>query len=100
MWVTRVFANNLYLESAATTGTLGLLAICGTLAASAQLTAAQASLGARRAPRPSLASVGGLVAAIAGPRDGVDYLLAFTAHCLVLATRGGHGRRLARGATP
>jgi hypothetical protein len=97
VWDTRVFANNLYLESAATTGTLGLLAICGTLAASA-LTAAQAVW---RAPgaAPVAASVGGLVAAIAA-HGMVDYLLAFTAHYLVLALVVGMAAALARGATP
>jgi O-antigen ligase len=94
VWDTRVFANNLYLEAAATTGTLGLVAICGTLAASG-LAGARAGWSA-----PAVApSVCGLVAAVAA-HGAVDYLLAFTGHYLLLALVVGMAAALPRGGTP
>jgi len=97
VWDTRVFANNLYLEAAATTGTLGLVAICGTLAASG-LASARA---AWRSPAatPVAAASFGLVAAIAA-HGMVDYLLAFTGHYLLLAVVVGMAAAAGRGATP
>lgn len=97
IWDTRVFANNLYLEAAATTGALGLFAVCGTLAASA-LASARAAWQAPAAA-PVAAGACGLVAAIAA-HGLVDYLLAFTGHYLVLALVVGIAAALSRGATP
>jgi hypothetical protein len=97
VWDTRVFANNLYLEAAATTGALGLFAICGTLAASGLASAGAA--GQAPSAAPIAASTCGLVAAIAAHGQ-VDYLLAFTGHYLVLAIVVGIAAALTRGATP
>jgi hypothetical protein len=82
MWDSRVFANNLYLEAAATTGTLGLLAVAGTLGA-ALAAAARRLASAEGAPDAAVAAavLAGLAAvAVHGT---VDYVLAFTGHYLV-----------------
>jgi hypothetical protein len=95
VWDTRVFANSLYLETAATTGTLGLVAICGTLAFCG-VASARAHW---RAPAGSALAVSafGLVVAVAA-HGVVDYLLAFTGHYLLLAIVVGITAGLARGA--
>jgi O-antigen ligase len=81
-WDARVYANSLYLEAAATSGALGLLAIVGTLAA-----ATRAALGRLQRALPggldaSLAPT--LLALLAGiaVHGALDYLLAFTGHYL------------------
>jgi hypothetical protein len=84
-WDARVFANSLYLEAAATTGILGLLAIVGTLLASARA----ALVRARAAPPGSRDAVLGattlaLVAVIA-VHGVLDYVLAFTGQYLAFA---------------
>jgi O-Antigen ligase len=94
LWDTRVFANNLYLEAAATTGALGLVAICGTLVASG-LASARAFLDVPAAA-PVAAGTLGLLAAIA-VHGAVDYLLAFTGQYLVLAIVVGMAGALSRG---
>lgn len=94
VWDTRVFANNLYLEAAATTGALGLVAICGTLAASG-FASARAFLDVPAAG-PVAAAVFGLVAAIA-LHGLVDYLLATTGQYLTLAIVVGMAAALPRG---
>ncbi len=71
-WDDRVYAASLYLESAATTGTLGLLALGSALAA------AIVSAARRRSAAPL-----GLVVVLA-VHGLVDYVLAFTGHYLVL----------------
>lgn len=97
VWDTRVFANNLYLEAAADTGTLGLLAIGGTLIASGYASARAI----RRAPSqaPVAAAVCALVVAIA-VHGLVDYLLATTAHYLALALAVGMAAALAKAGAP
>jgi hypothetical protein len=83
-WDARVYANATLLEAAATTGTLGALALGGCLLASlaSGLSHARAA-GARDAPgREALASFA-LLAGIAA-HGVVDYVLAFTGHYLVL----------------
>jgi hypothetical protein len=82
MWDSRVFANNLYLEAAATTGTLGLLALVATLATALAASARRlwAAGSAREAAVPAAIFAG--LAAIAA-HGMVDYLLAFTGHYLV-----------------
>jgi hypothetical protein len=92
VWDTRVFANNLYLEAAADTGTLGLLAICGTLITSAYASAQAAWRGP--AGSAVAAATFALVVAIAA-HGLVDYLLATTAHYLVLAIVVGLAAALA-----
>jgi hypothetical protein len=82
LWDSRVFANNLYLEAAATTGSLGLLALLAALGA-ALLASARRLLRAataREAAVPAALFAG--LAAIAA-HGLVDYLLAFTGHYLV-----------------
>jgi O-antigen ligase len=82
LWDSRVFANNLYLEVAATTGSLGLLALAATLGA-ALVASARRVL---RAPSVQAAAVPAAIfaglAAVAA-HGMVDYLLAFTGHYLV-----------------
>lgn len=92
-WDTRVFANNLYLEAAATTGTLGLLALLATLG-TAVLAAGRV---AWRTPRllPVAAAICGLLAAVAA-HGLVDYLLASTGHYLLLAVAVGLAASLPR----
>jgi hypothetical protein len=81
---TLISANNLFLEAAATTGTLGLLALVGTLAA----TARAAGRALRRAATPSADAVWAavLLALVAGVavHGMVDTLLGFTGHYLFL----------------
>ncbi|HEX6739839.1 MAG TPA: O-antigen ligase family protein, partial [Vicinamibacteria bacterium] len=83
LWDSRVFANNLYLEAAATTGTLGLLALLAALG-TALVAAARRILAA--ADLQELAAPAALFAALAAvaAHGMVDYLLAFTGHYLVL----------------
>ena len=82
MWDSRVFANNLYLEAAATTGSLGLLAVLATLGA-ALLASARRLLASRSAQEAAVpAALFAALAAIAA-HGTVDYLLAFTGHYLV-----------------
>jgi hypothetical protein len=92
-WDRRVFANNLYLEAAATTGTLGLLAIVATLG-TALYGAVRA---AWRTPHllPVAAALGGVLAAVAA-HGLVDYLLASTGHYLLLAVAVGLAASLPR----
>jgi O-Antigen ligase len=92
-WDTRVFANNLYLEAAATTGTLGLLAIVATLGTALF---AAARVGWRRpALLPAAAALCGVLAAVAA-HGMVDYLLASTGHYLLLAVAVGLAASLPR----
>lgn len=92
-WDTRVFANNLYLEAAATTGTLGLLALLATLG-TAVFAAGRV---AWRTPRlvPVAAALCGLLSAVAA-HGMVDYLLASTGHYLLLAVAVGLAASLSR----
>jgi hypothetical protein len=78
-WDTRVFANNAYLEVAATTGTVGLVALLGTLVASAR-----AAWRAHPPGEPLAAAVLGLLAALA-VHGLADYVFAFTGHYVVFA---------------
>lgn len=81
---TFILANNLFLEAAATTGTLGLLALVGTLAA----TARAAGRALQRAARGSADAVGAavLLALTVGVavHGTVDTFLGFTGHYLFL----------------
>jgi O-antigen ligase len=92
-WDTRVFANNLYLEAAATTGTLGLLALLATLG-TAVFAAGRV---AWRTPHlvPVAAAICGLLAAVAA-HGVVDYLLASTGQYLLLAVAVGLAASLPR----
>lgn len=94
VWDTRVFANNLYLEAAADSGLLGLVAIVGVLSTAAY--AAARALGAPAEANPVAAAAFALVVAIAA-HGLVDYLLATTAHYLVLALAVGISAALPRG---
>jgi O-antigen ligase len=82
-WDSRVYANSLFLETASTTGTLGLLALVGTLV-SAAFRSARCALrdpsGSGRAVHAAL-----LLALIAETivHGLVDYFLAFTGHYLL-----------------
>jgi len=82
MWDKRVYANNLYLEVAATTGALGLLAACGILVSAGHLVARAVWRGQAGAHMAAVEC--GLLAAIAA-HGMVDYLLASTGHYLLLA---------------
>jgi hypothetical protein len=83
LWDSRVFANNLYLEAAATTGAAGLLAVAAALAtalwACARRVRAAATLAQAALPAALFAGLAAIVA-----HGMVDYLLAFTGHYLVL----------------
>jgi hypothetical protein len=82
-WDTRVFANNTLLEAAATTGSLGALALALTFAAS--LGTAYRRLSTLRhgsASEQSIALLGLVTGVLA--HGVVDYLLAFTGHYLFL----------------
>jgi hypothetical protein len=92
-WDTRVFANNLYLEAAATTGTLGLLALLATLG-TAVFAAGRVAWG-RPHLVPVAAALCGLLAAVAA-HGMVDYLLASTGHYLLLAVAVGLAASLPR----
>jgi O-antigen ligase len=96
-WDTRVFANNALLEAASTTGTLGAVALAGTLITTA--------LGAAsRLHEPGAA--GGTAAALFAIAIGlaahgaVDYVLAFTGHYLLLGFVAGSAAGLARTEAP
>jgi hypothetical protein len=91
-WDTRVFANNAYLEAAATTGTVGLMAFVGTLVASAR------SAWRSRAEPPA-AVVLGLLAALA-VHGLADYVFAFTGHYVVFGMVVGSAAALAAPARP
>jgi O-antigen ligase len=80
-WDTRVYANNLLLEAAATTGAAGLLTLAGALVAAGLRAFRRAAAGGDDAGLA--ATLLALVAAVAA--HGVfDYLLAFTGHYLLL----------------
>ncbi len=95
-WDSRVFANNTLLEVAATTGTVGALALAGTLAAAA-VSAWRAVMGG---PRGSVeaAAAGAILALLAGlvAHGLVDYVLAFTGHYLVFGLVIGAAAALGR----
>jgi O-antigen ligase len=80
-WDERVSANNLVLETGATTGLLGVLALTGTLGAAGVAAARQV-----RASPPAVESAAllGLLAAVLA-QGAADYLLAFTGPYLMLA---------------
>lgn len=79
---TRIAAGNMFLEAAATTGTLGLLALAGTLTATAWTARrALAHAPARSAERAASAVVVALITGIA-VHGMVDSFLGFTAHYL------------------
>jgi O-antigen ligase len=82
-WDTRVFANNLYLETVADTGAAGLMALLGTLAVSARR-AWRHRADADSVPLAAL----GLLAAVA-VHGLADYVLAFTGHYLVVGLAAG-----------
>jgi hypothetical protein len=79
-WDSRVYANNLFLEAAATTGILGVLCLVGGLV-TAGSSARRAAVSER--PTETAGTVFALVAAIA-VHGLSDYLLAFTGQYLVL----------------
>jgi hypothetical protein len=83
MWDSRVFANSLYLEAAATTGTLGLAALVAALAAALAWSARRVRSAARLEDAALAAAVFAGLAALAA-HGLVDYLLAFTGHYLML----------------
>ena len=93
-WDTRVFANNTFLETAATTGLLGLASL-----AAALIAAARAAARARRSCSAVDRAVGttllALTAAIAC-HGLVDYVLAFTGHYLLLGIVVGAAAGLPR----
>jgi O-antigen ligase len=82
-WDTRVFANNTLLEAAATTGTIGLLALAATLASA--LGAAWRRARAEPAGSPQRGGQAALLALTVGllAHGTVDYTLAFTGHYLL-----------------
>jgi O-antigen ligase len=83
-WDARVYANGTLLEAAATTGTLGALALGGCLLASLASGLRRArGADARGAPGWEALASFALVAGIAA-HGVVDYVLAFTGHYLVL----------------
>jgi hypothetical protein len=79
VWDTRVFANNALLEAAATTGIVGLLALAGTLAATAVAAARSLDRAGSRAAALFALAVGLAAHGL------VDYVLAFTGHYLLFA---------------
>jgi O-antigen ligase len=82
-WDARVYANNTLLEAAATTGSLGALALGGSLLASLALGLRRARAAAPQAAAGQAALAAfALVAGIAA-HGVVDYVLAFTGHYLV-----------------
>jgi hypothetical protein len=86
---TLVAANNVFLEAAATTGTLGLIALVCTLAATARAGWRQLARAPARSPEAVLpAVIVALVAAVA-VHGLVDSLLGFTAHYLFLGLMVG-----------
>jgi O-antigen ligase len=96
---TWVFSNNTFLEAAATVGSLGFLALVGTLVA----TAARAAGAARTAPVGSeegaQAIVGLALTACLVVHGCVDYVLAFTGHSLFLGLLVGLVASLRSGAS-
>jgi len=95
---TRVFANNAFLETAATTGLLGLLSLVAALVA-----AAWASARAWRSPSPDRGALAATLLAVTvaiACHGLVDYVLAFTGHYLVLGIVVGAAAGLAREAVP
>lgn len=81
-WDTRVFANNTLIEAAATTGSLGALALALTLA-SALGAAWRAMATAPQTSAPSALALLGLSVGLAA-HGVVDYVLAFTGHYLFM----------------
>lgn len=82
-WDTRVYANNTLLEAAATSGSLGLLALGGCLVASmARALGRTLSCDPRTPAGAEAAALLALVAGIAA-HGAVDYVLAFTGHYLM-----------------
>lgn len=76
-WDTRVFANNTLLEAAATTGSLGLVALALTLLAALR----GSNRGLRVAPKASALALFGMTVAVLA-HGAFDYVLAFTGHYL------------------
>jgi O-antigen ligase len=93
VWDTRIFANNALLEAAATTGTLGLLALAGTLGAT--LLAAGRGLAWPGETGVHAAALFALAVGLA-VHGFVDYVLAFTGHYLLFAFVVGSAAGLAR----
>ena len=91
-WDTRVFANNVLLEAAATTGVVGLAALAGTLVATAL--AAWKALG-RPGPGGAAAALFALTVGLAA-HGMVDYVLAFTGHYALFAFVVGSVAALSR----
>jgi O-antigen ligase len=82
-WDSRVYANNTLLEAAATTGTLGLVALGGSLITSAATGWCRALAADPRTPAGAeRAALLALVAGIA-VHGAVDSVLAFTGHYLL-----------------
>ena len=79
-WDNRVTANNLYLETAATTGLPGLLALCAALAATAAVLVRELGGGGRAEAAVLLALLTAFVV-----HGAVDYVLGFTGPYLLLA---------------
>ena len=73
---TRIFANNMYLEFAATLGTFGLAALCAALAFAVKS-------GFQAAPRSDAALVALSILVVMMVHGLADYLLAFTGHYLI-----------------
>jgi len=96
-WDTRVFANNALLEAAATTGTIGLVALAATLGST--VLAARRRLGD---PGPAGGSAAALFAVTVGlaAHGLVDYVLAFTGHYLLFGFVVGSAAGLARPEAP
>jgi len=82
-WDERVAANNLMLETGATTGLLGVLALAGTLG-TAGVAAARRSQAPAAEGRAEAAALLGLLAAVVS-HGAVDYLLGFTGPYLLVA---------------
>jgi O-antigen ligase len=78
-WDTRVFANNTLLEAAATTGSLGLVALALTLTAAL----ATSYRGLKAAPDAERLALFGVTVAVLA-HGAFDYVLAFTGHYLFL----------------
>lgn len=83
-WDARVYSNNLFLETAATTGALGLLALVATLAAAAIRSGRCALVARSDAPEGPCGSVLLALTLALCAHGMVDYLQAFTGHYLVL----------------
>jgi O-antigen ligase len=96
-WDTRVFANNALIEAAATTGTLGALALAGTL-----ITTALAAASRLHEPGVQGATAAALFAITIGlaAHGAVDYVLAFTGHYLLFGFVAGSAAGLGRSEEP